>query len=284
MKSSRKSTDLTVNTHYLDFGRILVSTSYVHSYIIILVNDEDNQWFTSLGVSSRRYGVFGRALSQITKRIEGPVAVRFSRVLLTVQLPHEGGSLWRNVKNSLLRSRGHEEMEIFIKNHQRSFCLKERSNLLSELKIKEEPHDVGMKNKSSSIPERTTQPLVKPLRNIYFSSSKDLGASISLMPYTMYEKLGLGEPKPTRISLKLADRSIHYPRGLVENVLIKVATDRAMIDVFNKKITFRIGYDEVIFNMDQSIKIPPTEDEEWHGIDDLDNTINIETQELLEND
>nr|GEX41914.1 hypothetical protein [Tanacetum cinerariifolium] len=33
----------------------------------------------------------------------------------------------------------------------------------------------------------------------------DLGASISLMPCTMYEKLGLGEPKPTRMSLKLAD-------------------------------------------------------------------------------
>ncbi|GJV38772.1 reverse transcriptase domain-containing protein [Tanacetum coccineum] len=36
----------------------------------------------------------------------------------------------------------------------------------------------------------------------------DLGASISLMPYTMYEKLGLREPKPTRVSLELADRSI----------------------------------------------------------------------------
>ncbi|GJX49192.1 hypothetical protein Tco_0276037 [Tanacetum coccineum] len=33
----------------------------------------------------------------------------------------------------------------------------------------------------------------------------DLGASISLMPYTMYEKLGLGEPKLTRMSLELAD-------------------------------------------------------------------------------
>ncbi|GKD94115.1 reverse transcriptase domain-containing protein [Tanacetum coccineum] len=48
----------------------------------------------------------------------------------------------------------------------------------------------------------------------------DLGASISLMPYTMYEKLGLGEPKPTRMSLELADRSIQYPRGIAEDVLI----------------------------------------------------------------
>ncbi|GJY67962.1 reverse transcriptase domain-containing protein [Tanacetum coccineum] len=34
----------------------------------------------------------------------------------------------------------------------------------------------------------------------------DLGTSISLMLYTMYKKLGLGEPKPTRMSLELADR------------------------------------------------------------------------------
>ncbi|GJX72438.1 DNA-directed DNA polymerase [Tanacetum coccineum] len=46
----------------------------------------------------------------------------------------------------------------------------------------------------------------------------DLGANISLMPYTMYEKLGLREPKPTRMSLELADRSIQYPRGIIENV------------------------------------------------------------------
>ncbi|GJX53124.1 reverse transcriptase domain-containing protein [Tanacetum coccineum] len=51
---------------------------------------------------------------------------------------------------------------------------------------------------------------------------EDLGASISLMPYTMYKKLGLGEPKATSMSLELADRSIQYPRGIIENVLIKV--------------------------------------------------------------
>ncbi|GJV49966.1 DNA-directed DNA polymerase [Tanacetum coccineum] len=141
----------------------------------------------------------------------------------------------------------------------------------------------------------------------------DLGASISLMPYSMYEKLGLGEPKPTRMSLELADRSIQYPRGIAENVLIKVdkffllidfvildmredtripiilgrpflATARAMIDVFNKKITLRIGDEEVIFDVDQSIKKPLTEDDECYGIDDLDQTIHLESQELMEND
>ncbi|GJR03767.1 DNA-directed DNA polymerase [Tanacetum coccineum] len=127
----------------------------------------------------------------------------------------------------------------------------------------------------------------------------DLGASISLMPYTMHEKLGLGEPKPTRMSLELPDRSIKYLRGIAEDVLIKIdkfvlpidfvildmredsripiilgrpflATAQAMIDVFNKKITLRVGSVEVIFDVDQSMKKPRTEDDECYGIDNLD--------------
>ncbi|GKB47575.1 DNA-directed DNA polymerase [Tanacetum coccineum] len=138
----------------------------------------------------------------------------------------------------------------------------------------------------------------------------DLGASIRLMPYMMYKKLGLGEPKATRMSLELADRSIQYPRGRIKNVLIKVdkfvlpidfvildmpkdsrvtiilgrpflATVRAMIHVFNKKITLRVGDDEVIFDVDQSIKRPPAKDDECYEVDDLDDAINAEAQELL---
>ncbi|GJX57460.1 DNA-directed DNA polymerase [Tanacetum coccineum] len=62
-----------------------------------------------------------------------------------------------------------------------------------------------------------------------------------------------------------------------------LATARAMIDVFNKKITLRVGDDEVIFDVDQSIKRPTTKDNECYGIDDLDDTINEEAQELLAN-
>ncbi|GJY31086.1 hypothetical protein Tco_0414581 [Tanacetum coccineum] len=63
-----------------------------------------------------------------------------------------------------------------------------------------------------------------------------------------------------------------------------LATARAMIDVFNKKITLRVGDDEVIFDIDKSIKRPTTEDDECYGIDDLDETINEEAQELLANE
>ncbi|GKE27863.1 reverse transcriptase domain-containing protein [Tanacetum coccineum] len=112
------------------------------------------------------------------------------------------------------------------------------------------------------------------IRKLHINNAlADLGASITLMSYTMYEKLGLGEPKPIRMSLELADRSIQYPSGIIENVLIKVdkfvlpvdfvildmpedsrvpiilgrpflATSQALIDVFNKKITLRIWDDE----------------------------------------
>ncbi|XP_030923206.1 uncharacterized protein LOC115950098 [Quercus lobata] len=46
----------------------------------------------------------------------------------------------------------------------------------------------------------------------------DLGASINLMPLSVFRKLGLGEVKPTTISLQLIDRSIKYPRGVIEDV------------------------------------------------------------------
>ena len=50
----------------------------------------------------------------------------------------------------------------------------------------------------------------------------DLGASINLMPLSVFKKLGLGEANPTTVMLQLADRSIAYPRGIIEDVLVKV--------------------------------------------------------------
>ena len=50
----------------------------------------------------------------------------------------------------------------------------------------------------------------------------DLGASVNLMPYSVYLQLGLGELKPTTITLSLADRSVKIPKGIVEDVLVKI--------------------------------------------------------------
>ena len=50
----------------------------------------------------------------------------------------------------------------------------------------------------------------------------DFGASVNLLPYSLYKQLGLGELKPTNITLSLADRSVKIPKGIVEDVLVKV--------------------------------------------------------------
>ena len=50
----------------------------------------------------------------------------------------------------------------------------------------------------------------------------DLGASVNLLPYSVYKQLGLRELKPTNITLSLVDRSVKNPKGIFEDVLVKV--------------------------------------------------------------
>ena len=50
----------------------------------------------------------------------------------------------------------------------------------------------------------------------------DLGASVNLLPYSVYKHLGLGELKPTNITLSLVDRPVKIPKGIVEDVLENV--------------------------------------------------------------
>ncbi|KAI3819425.1 hypothetical protein L1987_13259 [Smallanthus sonchifolius] len=111
----------------------------------------------------------------------------------------------------------------------------------------------------------------------------DLGASINLMPYSVYKKLDLGEPQSTCMSISLADRSVKYPRGNVENLLVKVGkfffpvdfvildmevdekvplilgrpflrTAKELIYVFEVKLTLRVGDDMITFDAMKSVK------------------------------
>jgi hypothetical protein len=50
----------------------------------------------------------------------------------------------------------------------------------------------------------------------------DLGAGVNLLPYSVYKQLGVGELKPTKVTLQLADRSVKIPKGEIEDVLIKI--------------------------------------------------------------
>ena len=105
------------------------------------------------------------------------------------------------------------------------------------------------------------------------------------MPLFIFRKLGLGEPKATTVSFQLADRSIKYPRGMIEDVLVKVdkfifpvdfivldiiedreipiilgrpflATERTLIDVQEGKLILRVQDEQVTFNVFEAMKYP----------------------------
>ena len=70
----------------------------------------------------------------------------------------------------------------------------------------------------------------------------DLGASINLMPYKLFKKLGLGKPKLTRINIQLADKSSKHPKGIMKDMLVKI-----------DKFIFPMDF--VILDMDKDIEI-----------------------------
>ena len=113
----------------------------------------------------------------------------------------------------------------------------------------------------------------------------DLGASINLMPLSVFKRLKLGEARPTTVTLQLADRSIAHPRGIIEDVLVKVdkfifpadfivldmeedanvpiilgrpflATGRALIDVQKGELRLRVQNEEISFNVFAATEIP----------------------------
>ncbi|CAM8902899.1 unnamed protein product [Rhodiola kirilowii] len=50
----------------------------------------------------------------------------------------------------------------------------------------------------------------------------DLGASVSIMPYSLYAKLNLSDLCPTNVTIRLADHSCRLPRGILKDVPVKV--------------------------------------------------------------
>jgi hypothetical protein len=50
----------------------------------------------------------------------------------------------------------------------------------------------------------------------------DLGASVNLLPYLIFQSLNLGELKPTFVTFLLVDRSVKVPREIIKDVLVQV--------------------------------------------------------------
>ncbi|GJQ95314.1 mitochondrial proton/calcium exchanger protein-like protein isoform X1 [Tanacetum coccineum] len=78
---------------------------------------------------------------------------------------------------------------------------------------------------SQSIPRKEKDPgsftLPCFINNVCFDNALvDLGASVSVMPLSTYLNLGLGELAHTKLTVELADRTVKYPKGIAENMLV----------------------------------------------------------------
>ncbi|KAJ9554347.1 hypothetical protein OSB04_018392 [Centaurea solstitialis] len=118
----------------------------------------------------------------------------------------------------------------------------------------------------------------------------DLGASVSLMPLAIANRVHLGDLKATNISLQLADRSIKYPVGVLEDLPLQVgsfivpcdfvvlemiedvntpiilgrpflATVGAIIDVKHGKLSLNVGKEKLEFELRKSMGLPPSMDD-----------------------
>ncbi|KAM6551726.1 hypothetical protein CsatB_001534 [Cannabis sativa] len=113
----------------------------------------------------------------------------------------------------------------------------------------------------------------------------DLGPSINLMPMSIFRKLGIGEARPTTVTLQLADRSMAHPEGKIEDVLVQVdkfifpadfiildyeedrevpiilgrpflATGRTLIDVEKGELTMRAQDEQATFKVFHPMRAP----------------------------
>ncbi|XP_038882379.1 uncharacterized protein LOC120073647 [Benincasa hispida] len=122
----------------------------------------------------------------------------------------------------------------------------------------------------------------------------DLGASINLMPLSIFKRLNVGQLTPTTMTLQLVDRSLVHPEGKLKDVLITIdrfivptdfiildyrvdkdvpiilgrpflSTGRAQIDVHKGEITMSVNRKKLRFNIIKAMKFPNEE-----GLSDSD--------------
>nr|GEY04306.1 reverse transcriptase domain-containing protein [Tanacetum cinerariifolium] len=140
----------------------------------------------------------------------------------------------------------------------------------------------------------------------------DLGASINVMPLSIWKKLSLPKLTPTQMTLELADRLITRPKGVAEDVFVKVGkfhfptdfvvvdfeadprvplilgrsffrTGHALIDVYGEKITLRVNDESVTFNLNQTMRYSSTyDDNSVNRVDVIDIACEEFVQDVLD--
>ncbi|GJY74204.1 hypothetical protein Tco_0478635 [Tanacetum coccineum] len=101
---------------------------------------------------------------------------------------------------------------------------------------------------NNSIPQKEKEPrsftLPCFINNVCFDNALvDLGASVSVMPLSTYLNLGLGELAHTKLTVELANKTMKYPKGIAENMLVGIG-----------KFVFPIDF--IILDMPEDIKVP----------------------------
>ncbi|GJY50473.1 putative reverse transcriptase domain-containing protein [Tanacetum coccineum] len=124
----------------------------------------------------------------------------------------------------------------------------------------------------------------------------------------MFLRLNLDELKPTCMCIELANKSTQIPKGIAENVIVKIdrfvfpvdfvvldmkedhkipiilgrpffATTH-VIDVFNKKISFKVGNKTITFDLEKSMRFPHSDDDTCHSVNIIDLSILDHVQEI----
>ncbi|GKE87521.1 hypothetical protein Tco_1564996 [Tanacetum coccineum] len=172
------------------------------------------------------------------------------------------------------------------RDHVKSISTTVKADMTPIRRIRSSQHTVlAQQNRATriddSLPRKEKDPrsftLPYYITNVYFENAlADLGASISIMPLLTHLNLGLCELAHTKLTFVLADRTVKYPKGIVEIVLVGIgkfvfpvdfiildmpedvkvplilrrsflSAVNAKIDVFKRKITLRVGEEKIIF-------------------------------------
>ncbi|GJS10705.1 reverse transcriptase domain-containing protein [Tanacetum coccineum] len=147
-------------------------------------------------------------------------------------------------------------------------------------------------------PEKFLISCILQEREVY-NSLANSGASINLMPFSIYEKLGIDPLKPTRMTLELANRSVTFSMGIAEDVIVKVEkfnflvdfvivdfeadprvpiilgrpslrTIRVLVDLYKEKLTLRVRNEEVVFYTNKSSRNNSRDMQSVHCINIID--------------
>ncbi|XP_075076882.1 uncharacterized protein LOC142163491 [Nicotiana tabacum] len=176
------------------------------------------------------------------------------------------------------------QMPLYAKNLKEILSSKRKLEEISVVMLTEK-YSAILQNK---LPQKLGDPgsftIPCTLGGIYFEKALcDFGASINLMPLSIFRKLDLGEMKDTGVSLHFADQSTKKPKGIIENVLVRVdkfvfpvdfivlemkecpdepiilgrpflTTGRAIIDVHQGQLILRVDEEKVIFDMQKMLR------------------------------